>query len=43
MDEAEPSIPDQEVPGTSEEGPDAEELDEMSPSEETGEADYQGR
>lgn len=42
MDEAEPSIPDQEVPGTSEEGPDAEELDdEMSLSEETGEADYQ--
>ena len=42
MDETEPSIPDQEVPETSEEGPDAEELDdEMSLSEETGEADYQ--
>lgn len=42
LDETEPSIPDQEVPETSEEGPDAEELDdEMSPSEETGEADYQ--
>lgn len=42
LDETEPSIPEQEVPETSEEGPDAEELDdEMSLSEETGEADYQ--
>ena len=37
-----PSIPDQEVPETSEEGPDAEELDdEMSPLEETGESEDQ--